>query len=830
MRTKKRKIALGILIVLAIINVPVLLDLDQKNRVDSYPITSLNIVKSNVAEDLPNLRQNIDQIDSIFDTLKTGNYPGSTTALPLPADVKQDFYAVENSWYDYKIKIQSLDLQMFEPKLQRSIDYVLEKNDEMIPISHKAIRDISSLDERYDRHKEIISEIKNQLDSLDSYIQSISNINSPENIKEQITEKRILVESNIRKLLQVPLDDLSIEKYSITSESLEPLPRKNSEALKEMDFIWESIQLRLKNIESGSLIPSGFATSIVEFADERDSLLISVDYLVNSWNGQVEEKIQERQFVVYSILGADVIVIIGSMLLLVKRRKEPELAEVEIEPIIVPQVLEAEAEPIAESFTSFWESIAAEVKPAVEPEPVVAVEPELEPKSIPQLILKILKERGQLKNDEIFNEIIRTNPEIKREAMRGRLSELRRRGDVKRNSDGFWRVPEELKIQPQVEKAKPISQPKPIMDKASQLYEKGFSLINEGKYDNAIKIFDEILDTDPRHTDALLKKGIAFNRLFKYDDALLCYEKIIGIDPNHVDALFYKGLALSVLGRHEESVSFYDKALAIQPNHQNTLLNKGISLSILGRGDESIDCFEKILENEPDNFEALYNKGEAYEKSSRYDEALSCFEKILENEPDHQSSLFYKGKILSQKGKHSDALIFYDKVLKSSPDHFDALYHKGLTLSILGGLDEAITCFDKILKNNPNHLDGLFNKGFTLSLLGKYKESIKIFEKVFEIYPDHPKALIGMIYCYFNIKKYDNALEYCDKVLEFEPSNSVAHYNKSRIYAIQNKTDDALVFLKQAVSENSNYKETAKKEPAFVNLIENPMFKFLTEQ
>lgn len=879
MSNKKRNIIAGILISVLIINIIILLDVEQKNRLDSFPVSSLNSAKLKiqdhsqfpkssitVEENLSHLRQDIEEIDSIFKVLKSGNYAGGDKENPIPDSVISTYQKAERDWENYSQEIKSVTVPTHGQRLETSINYVLEKNEKLIPLTNRAIEEVSNLDNHYDRHKEIVNEIKVHLQRLDSTVQMVSSGEQDGSAQQQINEQRVKVESSIRKLLQVPLDDLELESLGIKEETLTPIPRQNSDALKEIDFIWESVQLRLRNIESGTLIPSSYALSVDKFTPERELLINSLESVVNSWNKEIDVKLSERIPMIYSLFGMDVVVVASSLLLLVKRKRglkleikaeivsKPEVSELEVpkvehvepdvlafwksvEPEVKPEVPEIpEVKPVVEPFSAFWDSIEQEIEPVVElePAPEAEIEPvvEPEPKSIPQIILKILKEKGEMNNDQIYNEIVKINPDVKRDAMRGRLSELRRRGVIKRNEDGFWRVEKLLEkgmmMEQQIKELIPVKSEQ-LVDKASKLYQNGLSLLNEGKYDDAMKIFDEILEFEPKHLDALFKKGIALNRLYKYDDALLCYNKIIEINPNHVDALFYKGLALSVLGRHDESISFYDEVLAIKPNHQNAWINKGISLSILGRGTESIPCFEKVLESEPNNFEALYHKGETLEKLSKYDEALSCFEKVLEFEPNHQTSLFYKGKILSQRGKHDEALIFYDKVLKSDPEHFEALYHKGLTLSILGGLEKAIECFDKILKNMPNQLDAFFNKGFTLALLGKYKESIIIFEKVFEIYPNYPKALVGMIYSHFNIKEYEKSLEYCDKVLEFEPSNAVAHYNKSRIYAIQNRIDDALIFLKQSISENLIYKESAKKELAFKDLMENPMFKFLTE-
>lgn len=39
---------------------------------------------------------------------------------------------------------------------------------------------------------------------------------------------------------------------------------------------------------------------------------------------------------------------------------------------------------------------------------------------------------------------------------------------------------------------------------------RGYTLIIEGKYEEALRVYDEILKEDPKNTEALLKKGVCY--------------------------------------------------------------------------------------------------------------------------------------------------------------------------------------------------------------------------------------------------------------------------------------------------------------------------------
>jgi tetratricopeptide (TPR) repeat protein len=54
-----------------------------------------------------------------------------------------------------------------------------------------------------------------------------------------------------------------------------------------------------------------------------------------------------------------------------------------------------------------------------------------------------------------------------------------------------------------------------------------------GKYDEEIKMYDKVLNIEPRNFDALNGKGAAFIDLHKPDDALIWLNKALEIEPQN---------------------------------------------------------------------------------------------------------------------------------------------------------------------------------------------------------------------------------------------------------------------------------------------------------
>ena len=95
---------------------------------------------------------------------------------------------------------------------------------------------------------------------------------------------------------------------------------------------------------------------------------------------------------------------------------------------------------------------------------------------------------------------------------------------------------------------------------AYSLFLKGNDLLNLSKFDEAIKIFDQAIATDPASVTAWNGKGAALGMAGRYEEALACFEKAIEIDDESDLAWENKGEALRAMGRIAESNSAMFKA------------------------------------------------------------------------------------------------------------------------------------------------------------------------------------------------------------------------------------------------------------------------------
>ena len=88
-----------------------------------------------------------------------------------------------------------------------------------------------------------------------------------------------------------------------------------------------------------------------------------------------------------------------------------------------------------------------------------------------------------------------------------------------------------------------------VSNQENSTLEKGKTLAEEGRYDEAIQNLDKALAITPNDTALLVLKGGALTNLGNYNAALEAYDSALSIRPDLAEAWSGRGYALEAGGR-----------------------------------------------------------------------------------------------------------------------------------------------------------------------------------------------------------------------------------------------------------------------------------------
>ena len=105
----------------------------------------------------------------------------------------------------------------------------------------------------------------------------------------------------------------------------------------------------------------------------------------------------------------------------------------------------------------------------------------------------------------------------------------------------------------------------PIDIRLTEKLEFGAELIQYGNYDYALKIFDNILATDPEWSEAWNKRATVFFLMNQYTKSLSDIEKVLKIETRHFGALSGQARIFIKLQEYEKAIISLKKALKFYP-------------------------------------------------------------------------------------------------------------------------------------------------------------------------------------------------------------------------------------------------------------------------
>ena len=124
-----------------------------------------------------------------------------------------------------------------------------------------------------------------------------------------------------------------------------------------------------------------------------------------------------------------------------------------------------------------------------------------------------------------------------------------------------------------------------------------------GDLSKAEDIYQQILQTDPNHPEALHLLGVISHQAGENDRAVNLITKALAIKPDYADAQNNLGTALKELGRFDEAAARYHKALDINPDYADAFNNLWLSLPPMCHdiitNHRNVSPIEKIIDSLP---------------------------------------------------------------------------------------------------------------------------------------------------------------------------------------------------------------------------------------
>ena len=184
-------------------------------------------------------------------------------------------------------------------------------------------------------------------------------------------------------------------------------------------------------------------------------------------------------------------------------------------------------------------------------------------------------------------------------------------------------------------KLKPFKGLPPVTKKISS---QAISLLNDGKYAEAIEKFTGAITEDSQNPIFYYYRGAAFEKTGDLDKAMEDYQKSVELKPDFILATANIGKIYAKKKEFKRAIEFYKKAIESGDQDATNYYNYGVCLMNLGKNDQAKEVLEKLISLDENYSDAYYQLGIIYIGLGDSGKAKEFLQKFIDMDPENQNT------------------------------------------------------------------------------------------------------------------------------------------------------------------------------------------------
>ena len=262
----------------------------------------------------------------------------------------------------------------------------------------------------------------------------------------------------------------------------------------------------------------------------------------------------------------------------------------------------------------------------------------------------------------------------------------------------------------------------------------------------------------------------------RFDDAIGIYNRLLDRNPYAADDWFAMARLLAERERYDEAIEACDFALAIEDNKTEVMLFRGCCFYDKGDSRQAMRIFKETLDNAPDKGHARILLAPCYSHMGQYDRSLEMLTSAVNdyNIPPNEDIYYRIATCHYNLGDKPAARQALEKALAIDDTHIDTLSLMGDVMLDMGPVEKAIPYYKRILEIDPanNYAYKCLAYINNELALTDTEKSTEYSEKTIEYYQKAVKvsgesdleAVLELALAYFRNNRPDEALQWSDTI------------------------------------------------------------------
>lgn len=225
-----------------------------------------------------------------------------------------------------------------------------------------------------------------------------------------------------------------------------------------------------------------------------------------------------------------------------------------------------------------------------------------------------------------------------------------------------------------------------------------FYYVEQGRIEDALRIYVRILETQPKDIETLMATGHICSSLSRWDDARAFYQRVLEIEPWKTEArkqldrlengtigaaslktapsaqeMYADAARLVSAGNVQAGKDRLTQLVKLHPDFALAHNDLGVLAYQAGEKQSALLCYQTAARLEPSNLTFQKNLADLYWIGlDRIEDALKIYVGIMTTHPEDVETLMATGKICLTLRQPNDARVFFDRVLRIEPWNAEA--------------------------------------------------------------------------------------------------------------------------------------------------------------
>ncbi len=264
----------------------------------------------------------------------------------------------------------------------------------------------------------------------------------------------------------------------------------------------------------------------------------------------------------------------------------------------------------------------------------------------------------------------------------------------------------------------------------------------------------------PPRAEYYLQLGDALSNDGRFADALPVYQEAVRREPESVAALERLAICFTSLKQYPRAESIFKRALGLAPNSADLWLQRGMAYLGTGQAPDAVAAFEKAAGLDPEMAEALNSAGAIQYETGDSARAETSLRNAIRLQPNYAPAHDNLGNLLSETGRFAEAEYHFQAALRYKDNYIGARYNYALALTRAHRVQEAQVQVEAILLANPGSAEAHEFLGNLLAAQGQSQAAIENYREAIRIAPGFSRAILDLGTALANSGNVEGALPY----------------------------------------------------------------------